>query len=225
MSGFVTVTFTGPTSALAPVVATIAAPVSTCTDVAVAVPIVTVADEAPFTWNPVPVIVTTVPPATGPEVGLIVVTVGAGVPYVYPFTAVAVWLSGFVITTFAGPAAPAGLTNVSVPAVSTVTDVAALPPTVTAAPVWNPVPVIVTRVPPPVGPNDGFRLVIVGAGWPPVKYVNPFTAVADVASGFVTVTFAGPAAPAGVTHVIWLPDTTVTVVAAVPPTATVAPAW
>ena len=37
----------------------------------------------------------------------------------------------------------------------TLTDVSAVPPNVTVAPVWNPVPVIVTLVPPSDGPLAG----------------------------------------------------------------------
>jgi hypothetical protein len=47
---------------------------------------------------------------------------------------------------------------------TTVTDVPAVPPKLTVAPVTKPVPVIVTRVPPAVGPAAGLRDVTVGAG-------------------------------------------------------------
>lgn len=47
---------------------------------------------------------------------------------------------------------------------TTVTPVAAVPPSVTVAPAKNPVPVIVTEVPPPLGPDTGEIAVIVGAG-------------------------------------------------------------
>jgi hypothetical protein len=42
--------------------------------------------------------------------------------------------------------------------------VAAVPPNVTPAPAWNPVPVIVTAVLPVVGPLFGDTLLTVGAG-------------------------------------------------------------
>jgi len=46
----------------------------------------------------------------------------------------------------------------------TLTPVAAVPPRRTVAPDWNPVPVIVTAVPPLVGPELGAIELIVGAG-------------------------------------------------------------
>ena len=46
---------------------------------------------------------------------------------------------------------------------TTETPVAAVPPKLTVAPVMKLVPVIVTAVPPPVGPLFGFTLVT--AGW------------------------------------------------------------
>jgi hypothetical protein len=46
-------------------------------------------------------------------------------------------------------------------ALTTVTLVAATPPIVTVAPLTKPVPVIVTGVPPPIGPEFGEILVIV----------------------------------------------------------------
>ena len=49
-------------------------------------------------------------------------------------------------------------------ALVTTTFVAAVPPNVTTAPAWNPLPVIVTAVPPAVGPDEGDTPVTVGAG-------------------------------------------------------------
>jgi hypothetical protein len=68
----VTVTVTAP-DVPAGVVAVIVVPLTTVTFVAAAEPNVTVAPEAKF----VPVIVTAVPPAVGPLLGLTLVTVGA----------------------------------------------------------------------------------------------------------------------------------------------------
>jgi hypothetical protein len=48
-------------------------------------------------------------------------------------------------------------------ALVTTTFVAAVPPNVTPAPAWNPVPVIVTAVPPLVGPLVGDTLLTLGA--------------------------------------------------------------
>ena len=47
---------------------------------------------------------------------------------------------------------------------TTVTDVAAVPPSFTVAPVKNPVPVIVTLVPPAIVPAFGEMLVGLGGG-------------------------------------------------------------
>jgi hypothetical protein len=47
---------------------------------------------------------------------------------------------------------------------TTVTPVAVVPPRLTVAASWNPVPVIVTAVPPPVGPAFGEMEPTVGAG-------------------------------------------------------------
>ena len=63
-------------TACAGVLAVIVVLLFTITPVAAVPPTVTVAPEA----KPVPVIVISVPPAVGPEVGDTVVTVGAGVP-------------------------------------------------------------------------------------------------------------------------------------------------
>jgi hypothetical protein len=64
----------------------------------------------------------------------------------------------------------------------------------------NPVPVIVTVVPPEVGPDVGEMLVTAGAVW------NVYWSVAGLAelvpTGVVTVTSTGPSACAGVTVVI-----------------------
>jgi hypothetical protein len=80
------------------------------------------------------------------------------------------------------------------------------------------VPLIVTTVPPPVGPALGLTLVTVGAA----TYVNePF--VVDVAFEFVTATATVPAAPAGDVAVIDVDEVTVTPVAATPLKVTAAP--
>jgi hypothetical protein len=71
--------------------------------------------------------------------------------------------SGFVTTTSVVPAACA----VVVPAIVvglTVDTVRAEPPKDTVAPLWKPVPVIVTDVPPAIDPLVGATDVTVGAG-------------------------------------------------------------
>lgn len=57
--------------------------------------------------------------------------------------------------TSAAPAAPAGLTAVTVPASTTTTEVARAPLILTVAGAAKPEPEIVTGVPPDVGPVDG----------------------------------------------------------------------
>jgi hypothetical protein len=98
--------------------------------------------------------------------------------------------------------------------------VAALLPNVTVAPAAKFVPVIVTDVPPAVGPLFGDTLPTVGT----TTYVNPFARLPPSTPGFVTVTVTPPALPTGVVAVICVPLTTTTLVAALPPNATVAPA-
>ena len=67
-----------------------------------------------------------------------------------------------VTETSTAPAEPAGDTAVTCVALFTTTDVAAVEPKFTVAPVRS-VPVITTLVPPAVVPDDGAMLVIVGA--------------------------------------------------------------
>ena len=86
------------------------------------------------------------------------------------------------------------------------------------APFTNPVPTIVITVPPAIGPTTGVTLETVGAA----TYVN---APVDVTTPpiVVTATSFAPAVPEGVTAVIEVALTTTTLVAAAPPTVTVAP--
>jgi hypothetical protein len=67
------------------------------------------------------------------------------------------------MTTFTAPAAWAGVVAVIIALLTTVYVVAAVPPNVTDVAPVNPVPVIVTLVPPARGPNVGLMLVNVGA--------------------------------------------------------------
>src|SRR6185295_3449195 len=107
-------------------------------------------------------------------------------------------------------------------ALTTLTPVAAVPPNVTVAPLTNALPLIVTDVPPAVGPELGETALTVGA-FAGATYVNPLVSVPLCASGLTTVTFAAPAAWAGVVAVIDVVLTTLTAVAAAPPMLTVAP--
>jgi len=67
-----------------------------------------------------------------------------------------------VTVTVTAPALPAGVVAVICVALTTTTLVAAAPPNVTVAPVAKSVPVIVTAVPPTVGPLFGDTLLTVG---------------------------------------------------------------
>ncbi len=70
---------------------------------------------------------------------------------------------GVVTTTFLAPAVPAGVVAVIEVALTTTILVADTPPMVTVAPLTKFVPVIVTLVPPAVGPEAGAIAVTVGA--------------------------------------------------------------
>jgi hypothetical protein len=123
---------------------------------------------------------------------------------------------GVATTTFTVPATPAGVTQVRLVALDTVTAVQALPPTVTVVlPATKPVPVSVISVPPEGEPADGLTEASVG----PDAYVKARGLL--VPPGVVTLTVATPAAPAGVTHVRLVALDTVTAVQALPPTVTV----
>jgi hypothetical protein len=124
--------------------------------VAAVPPNVTVAPAAKF----VPVIVTAVPPATGPLFGDTLLTVGT-TTYVNPF--VRLPLCPLTVTvTVTAPALPADVVAVIVVLFTTFTLVAAVPPNVTVAPTTKFVPVIVTAVPPVVVPPLGDTLLTVG---------------------------------------------------------------
>jgi hypothetical protein len=114
-------------------------------------------------------------------------------------------------TVFA-PAVPAGVTAVTIVALTTLTEVAATPPIDTAVVPLRFVPVIVIAVPPTSGPAFGFTDEIVGAA----RYVNPLARFA-VPAEVVTDTVLEPAVPAGVIAVTVVALTTLTEVAATPP--------
>ena len=84
--------------------------------------------------------------------------------YVYPLVSVALCESVFVTTTSTAPAVCEGVVTVMEVELTTVTLVADDPPNVTVAPLKNPVPVMVTDVPPLVVPEVGEIEVTVGAG-------------------------------------------------------------
>ncbi len=111
----------------------------------------------------VPVIVTRVPPAVGPLVGLTPVTVGATAAVYVKSSAedVADVPPGVVTVTSTVPV-PAGLSAVIVVPLTTVRFVAGVVPKSTAVAPVKLVPVIVTKVPPAVEPLVGLKLVTVG---------------------------------------------------------------
>ena len=128
--------------------------------------------------------------------------------------------SGFVTTTSMLPAACAVVVPLIV-VVLIVETVSAEPPKDTVAPLWKPVPVMVTDVPPAMAPVVGATEVTVGAG---ATYVKQLEHVPFCASAFVTVTFTAPAACDVVVPVIAL-ALMVETVSADPPKETVAPLW
>jgi hypothetical protein len=153
--GLVTVTVTAP-AAPAGVVAVIDVLLATTTLVAATPPNVTVAPLAKF----VPVIVTAVPPATGPLFGDTLVTVGVPI-YVNPLVRLPLCPPEVTVTVTA-PAVPAGVVAVIDVLLATTTLVADALPNVTVAPLAKFVPVIVTDVPPATGPLAGETLATVG---------------------------------------------------------------
>ena len=154
--GVVTVTSTVPVPAGLSAVIVVA--LTTVTFVAGTVPKSTAV--APV--KPVPVIVTNVPPAAGPEDGLRPVTIGAAT-YVKRSADDVSDVPPAVTTVTSTVPAPAGLTAVIVVGLTTVTSVAGAVPKLTAAASVKPVPVIVTKVPPAAAPEDGFKPETVGA--------------------------------------------------------------
>jgi hypothetical protein len=118
----------------------------------------------PALVKPVPVIVTAVPPASGPAAGATPVTTGSGKVYVKRSAErLAEGPPAVVTVTSTVPAEPAGAVALMRVALTTVNEVAALLPKLTAVAPVNAVPVTVTTVPPATGPEMGEILVTVGA--------------------------------------------------------------
>ncbi len=114
----------------------------------------------------VPAIVTDVPPAVGPELGLIPVTAGATI-YVYSSADDVAEVPPAVTTVTSTVPVPAGLVATICVAVSLVIVAVTLPNCTAVAPAKL-VPLIVTAVPPVAGPEVGLIPVTLGAD----KYVN-----------------------------------------------------
>jgi hypothetical protein len=111
--------------------------------------------------NPVPEIVTAVPPVIGPLAGEMLVTVGTGT-YVNVSSATIALVPAGVVTLISTVPVPSGEVAVKRVAELYLT-LAALVPNLTVDALVNPVPVIVTVVPPATGPFAGEMLVTVGA--------------------------------------------------------------
>jgi hypothetical protein len=114
--------------------------------------------------KPVPVIVTVVPPVSGPAFGLTAVTAGTG-SYVNLSAALVADVPPAVVTMMSTvPAGTAGDVAVIDVAELTVTLVAGcpVPNSTVVAPTTKFVPVIVTEVPPATGPALGAMPVTVG---------------------------------------------------------------
>src|SRR5512140_488755 len=127
---------------------------------AAAPPKLTLGPEA----KPVPEMVTTVPPRSGPLEGVAELTTGGGgATYVNAEASVALWPSGFRTTTETAPAACGGVVAVIEVALQAVT-VEARPPTVTVAPAWKLAPEMTRDVPPAVGPLAGETEAMEGGG-------------------------------------------------------------
>src|SRR6266571_6558983 len=114
-------------------------------------------------WKSIPLTVTDVPPSLAPPFGVTALTTGAGARYVKQPLQVPLCASGFVTSTFTGPAACAVVAPVIAVALM-VDTVSAEPPNVTVAPAWKSVPAIVTEVPPALAPLFGVTEVTVGGG-------------------------------------------------------------
>jgi hypothetical protein len=120
--------------------------------------------------NPLPVTVTVVPPALGPESGLTPVTVGAA-NLKWSAEEIALVPLGVVTLTSTVPLVAGGETAVIELAELTVKPAAALAPNDTAVASVKLVPAIVTLVAPLAGPDLGARLLTVGVGGAPTTTV------------------------------------------------------
>ncbi len=111
--------------------------------------------------------VTDVPPVLEPDVGLTPVTVGTGGRGVGELVVRHWWRScrrRSVTVTSTVPSAPAGAVAVMVVSFWTEKVAAGVAPKFTADALVRPVPVMVTGVPPVLGPEEGLTAVTVGTG-------------------------------------------------------------
>ena len=108
---------------------------------------------------------TVVPPLVVPDVGVSEVTVGVGAVKMYSWAVPDVPVPPAVVTlTFTAPATWGLVLAWTTVGLVTVKDVAAVAPKWTAVAPMNPVPVILTVVPPLVVPDVGVSEVTVGVG-------------------------------------------------------------
>jgi hypothetical protein len=112
--------------------------------------------------KPVPVRVTLLPPTIAPLVGDKLVSVGAAT---YMNVAPLLVAEAVLTVTALAPAASAGEVAVTVLSELTVTAVAAVVPKFTLRVLIKPAPVMVTTVPPVIGPEVGVIELITGGGW------------------------------------------------------------
>jgi hypothetical protein len=153
----VTLTFTVPVPAGA--VAVIWVSLSTVKPLAAVGPNLTAV--APV--NALPVIVTVVPPAVRPEEGLTAVTAGARM-YAYWSPLLMALVPPVAVTLTLTVPVPAGAVAVIWVSLSTVKLLAAVDPKLTPLALVNPLPEIVTLLPPPTGPLLGLTPVTTGSG-------------------------------------------------------------
>jgi hypothetical protein len=162
----------------------------------------------------VPVIVTGVPPAVGPALGATELTVGSATNVNWSAGEVEEVPPAVVTVTSTVPTAWAGEVVVISVLETTVKEPAAVVSKSTDVAPVKLVPVMVTGMPPPVGPDVGATAVTVGGA---AKVNWSLALVGEVPLGLVTVTSTVPAAWAGEVLVISVSETTVKDAAGVAP--------
>jgi hypothetical protein len=170
--------------------------------------------------KPVPVMVTGVPPAVGPEVGATALTVGGATKVNWSLELVGDVPLELVTVTSTVPAEWAGEVVVISVSETTVNEAAAVVPKWTDVAPVKVVQVIVTGVPPAVGPDVGEIALTVGSA---ANLKWSAGEVAEVPPAVVTVTSTVAAAWAGEVVVILELETAVKETAVVPKCTAVAP--
>src|SRR5690606_23624213 len=165
----------------------------------------TLTDAPGRNWPPV--IVTAVPPATGPQAGPTAEMTSAGVTAVNAPGAAADWPSGSVTDTGNVPGGSAGVRTTMLVDETPCTTPGVVPKR-TTAPAVKLVPDSVTSVPPLVGPFVGAIPTTTGAG---ATYVKAAAFVADGPPGLTTLTSTEPAGREGVVTTMAEDESEVTV--------------